>query len=295
VFPPRKPTSPWVFATIGIAVVLATLGIALGVWWSIQTPSPVAQPDADIPVFTTLEDSLAYYEGEKVAARAFVDEHPFGYDFVRVESVITNLDPKVQVEAAKAAPDLAAIAGWGYDIRSLIGGFEDAVHRWETTYTANPDLTINASGTDAEAALDEVSGGVSDIVFDDFCGDPESALACVSGGTLVHVPVQLENLSNAELTAEYGDFWISVMAHEYGHVVQNKYINRLLADPDYQRLFVDIEQPPDADEFDVDLEYSADCMGAALIPDYLLAYLPECSPEQLAFAATIWDGSFYTG
>jgi hypothetical protein len=295
VFPAKKPTSPRVFAAIGIAAVLATLGIALGVWWSIQTPSPVAQPNADIPVFTTLEDSLAYYEGEKTAARAFVEEHPFGYDFERVESVITNLDPKVQAEAEDAAPDLEAIAGWGYDIRTLIGGFEQAVDRWETTYTANPDLTTNASGTEAEAALDEVSGGVSDIVFDDFCGDPESALACVSGGTLVHVPLQLENLSNAELTAEYGDFWMSVMGHEFGHVIQNKYINRLLADPDYQRLFVDIEQPPDADDFDVDLEYSADCMGAALIPDYVLAYLPECTPEQLAFAATIWDGSFYEG
>ncbi len=279
---------------IGIAGVLALLAMGLFVWWATQAAYEEAQPNPEIPVFATLEESLAYYESEKTAALTFVDEHPFGYDFERVESVISSLDPKVSAEAANTTPNLAAIAGWGYDIHSLVGAFEQSVDRWEATYAPQPDLVTNASGTAAEEALDVVSGGVSDIVFDDYCGDADVALACVAGGTLVHVPLELENLSDAELSLEYGDFWMSVMAHEYGHVVQNKYINRLLADPDYQRLFVDIEQPPDADEFDVDIEYSADCMGAVIIPDYVYGYLDECTPEQLAFAATIWDGSFYT-
>ena len=293
VVPAKKPMSQWVFSITALAGALAIILVLVAVWAANQN-RPVALPNPAIPVFTTLDESLAYYENEKSAARTFVDDNPFGYDFERVDALIADLDPKVAAEAADTAPDLAAIAGWGYGIHSLIGVFEQAVDRWQTTYAPHPELQTNASGTAAEEALDAVSGGVSDIVFDDYCGDPDAALACVSGGTLVHVPVELENLSDAELNLEYGDFWMSVMAHEYGHVVQNKYINRLLADPDYQRLFVDIEQPPDADEFDVDIEYSADCMGAAIVPDYVLAYLEECTPEQLAFAATIWDGSFYT-
>ena len=258
--------------------------------WVTRSPV-VTQPDVDIPVFTTLEDSLAYYEGEKTAARTFVDEHPFGYDFERVDALIADLDPKVAAEAADATPDLAAIAGWGYGINGLIEVFAQSVDRWEAEFAPKPELLTNASGTEAEAALDTVSGGVADILFDDSCGSADEALACVWNGTVVHVPTELRDLSDAELTAGYGDFWMSVMAHEYGHVVQNKYIYRLIADADYQRLFVDIEQPADADEFDVPIEYSADCMGEVLIPDYIPGYLETCTPEQLAFAATIWETS----
>jgi len=294
VVPPKKPTSPWMFWVPAVAGALAIVLVGVFVWSANQN-RPVARPNPDIPVFSTLEESLAYYEGEKAAALTFVDEYPFGYDFERVESLIADLDPKVAAEAADTAPDLAAIAGWGYGIHGLIEVFAQSVDRWETDFSPKPELLTNASGTEAEAALDTVSGGVADILFDDSCGSADEALACVWGGTVVHVPLELRNLSDAELTANYGDFWVSVMVHEYGHVVQNKYIYRLIADADYQRLFVDIEQPADADEYDVPIEYSADCMGVVLIPDYVPGYLETCTSEQLAFAATIWDGSFYEG
>ena len=292
VVPPKKPIRPWVFNLTALAGVLAIALVLVSVW-AANLNRPVALPDPDIPVFVTLEESLAYYEGEKSAARTFVDEHPFGYDYERVESLIADLDPKVAAEAGEPEPDLAAIAGWGYGIHGLVAVFAQSVDRWETTFAPKPELLTNASGTAAEAALDTVSGGVSDIVFDDSCGPAEEALACVWSGSVVHVPTELRDLSDAELTADYGDFWVSVMIHEYGHVVQNKYINRLLADADFQRLFVDIEQPPDADEFDVPIEYSADCMGVLVVPHYVPGYLETCTTEQLAFAAKIWDGSFY--
>lgn len=292
VVPPPKPTRPWVFWLTAVAGATAIVLVAVFVWTARQPPPFVTVPDADIPVFSTLDESLAYYESEKTTARTFVDEHPFGYDFERVEALIATLDPQVAAEAASGTPDLDAIAGWGYGIETMLDVFAQSVDRWETTYAPRPELLTNASGTAAEEALDAVSGGVSDIVFDDYCGEADVALACVASGTLVHVPSELKNLSDVELSAEYGDFWESVMVHEFSHVVQNKYIYRLLADPDYQRLFVDIEQPPDADEFDVAIEYSADCMGAAIVPDYIMGYLEQCTPEQLAFAGTIWDGSF---
>jgi hypothetical protein len=294
VVPPKKPVSPWIFTVTALSGALAIILVLVLVWVANQD-RPVARPNPDIPVFSTLEESLAYYEGEKTAARTFVDENPFGYDFERVESLIADLDPKVAAEATSSSPDLAAIAGWGYGIHGLIGVFTQSVDRWETTFSPKPELLTNASGTAAEAALDTVSGGVSDIVFDDSCGSADEALACAFGGTVVHVPSELRNLSDAELTAGYGDFWMSVMAHEYAHIVQNKYIYRFLADADYQRLFVDIEQPADADEYDVPIEYSADCMGVVLLPDYVPGYLEQCTPEQLAFATTVWDGSFVEG
>jgi hypothetical protein len=281
---------PVVISAAATAIVLV-IGLAFGFW---VRDTVVTAIGPDVPTFTTLEEALAYYNDEKSDARGFVTGHPFGYDFERLDSLITDLDAKVATETAHPTPDLRAIATWGYDIHSLTEDFSDAVERWESTYSPHPELLTNASGTAAEEALDTVSGGVADIVFDDYCGDPDEVLACVSAGTLVHVPIEHKYLSDAELTAEYSDFWMSVMVHEYGHVVQNKFMNRLLADPEYQRLFVDIEQPPDADEYDVDIEYSADCMGVARLPGFVLAYLPVCSPEQIGFAATIWDGSFYT-
>jgi hypothetical protein len=294
VYPPAKPTR-WllpVAVAAGVTAIVVIVGLVLGFWVRDLVVTAIGP---DVPTFTTVEEAVTYYEDERAAARAFVTDTPFGYDFERVELLITDLDLEVATEAARADPDLRAIAGWGYDIHSLIADFTEDVAQWELTYAPRPELLTNASGTVAEGALDTISGGVADVVFDDYCGDPEEALACVAGGTLVHVPTEHEHLTDAELTAQYGDFWMSVMAHEYGHVVQNKYENRLLADPDYQRLFIDIEQPPDADEFNVDIEYSADCMGAVLLPEYVLAYIDQCSPEQLAFAATIWDGSFYQG
>lgn len=248
--------------------------------------------DAPVPVFATIDEARAYYDDEKQFIRDFVDENLFGYDYTFVEDYIADLDVIVADEAGDLFPDPVVIARAGYELASTRDGFVGLVEHWEEEYAVKPELLVNASGTVAEAALDAASAGVADIAFDDFCGTTDEALACVSTGTIVHVPAELESYDDERMRAEFGDHWTSIMWHEFAHVIQNKFWFRLNEDADYQRLFVDPIAPPDTDDVDYPVEHSADCMAAAVLDDYIMGYPGTCTDEKLEFARSIWDGSF---
>lgn len=250
---------------------------------------------APVPTFATIGEASAYYEQQKVELRAFVDENPFGYDYTFVEGYIGDYDGKVADERGDLSPDPAVIAAAGYQLVTIREGFEDLVDTWEVEFAPKPALLDNVTGTVAEAALDAVSLGVSDISFDDFCGTTDEALACVASGTTVHVPSELQTYDDEQMRVEFGDHWTSVMGHEFGHVIQNKYFLRLVDDAEFIRLFENDEAPPDAADYDYPIEHLADCMAASVLDDYIMGYPGECTTEKLDFARTVWDGSFYTG
>lgn len=277
------------------ALILVTVIAVVAVRGSTSDRGITAPEDAPVPVFATITEATAYYDEQKASLRDFVDENPFGYDFTFVEDLLTDLDRSVRAESTDLFPDPAVIARAGYQVLTTEERFARHVERWTEEYAPKPALLANATGSVAEAALDAVSSGVSDISFDDYCGTTDEALACVSTGTLVHVPAELLDYDDERMRVEFGDHWTSVMWHEFAHVIQNKYWFRLSEDADFARLFLDPPAPPGNADIDYPVEHSADCMAAAVLDDYIMGYDGECSPEKLDFARTIWDGSFYRG
>jgi hypothetical protein len=163
--------------------------------------------------------------------------------------------------------------------------------------TANAPLgadVVNTTGTDAEAALDFVSGGRIDLVVhaDDQSPCPD-ALACVYGSSEVHISHTMSRFSDDQLRRTFGTDWHDVMLHEYAHTVQFHWWYDLSRDADYLRLFVAAVAPEGLEpQTDYPLEHAADCMAAAVDGQYRNTYPGECTGEQLVFARTIWDGSF---
>lgn len=296
---PRPPSKAarWAFTILGAASALALVAVValVAVRGATSDRGITVPPDAPVPVFATVAEATVYYEERKADLLDFVEEHPFGYDYTFVEGFLADYDTRVAAERTDLFPDPVIIARAGYQVLTTQERFARLVDDWEREFAPKPELLVNVTGTVAEAALDAASAGVSDIAFDDFCGSTDEALACVAGGTTVHVPAELADYDDERMRVEFGDHWTSVMWHEFAHVIQNKYSIRLREHPDYRRLFADPAAPPGHDDVDYPLEHSADCMAAAVLEDYIMGYDGECTPEKLAFARTVWDGSFYTG
>ena len=293
---PRPPSKAFrrTMAAVGIlsAVTLVVVAGVVVVRGSTSDRGVTVPEGAPVPEFATIAEATAYYDDEKSQILAFVDEHPFGYDYTFVDVYVTDLDAIVRDEAGDLFPDPAVIARAGYQLASTRDGFVDLVAAWEVEYAPKPELLANASGTVAEAALDAVSAGVSDISFDDFCGTTDEALACVSSGTVVHIPLELQFYDDERMMAEFDDHWTSIMWHEFAHVIQNKYWFQLSENAEFQRLFVEPAAPRGTDDVDYPVEHSADCMAAAVLDDYIMGYPGTCTAEKLEFARGIWDASF---
>ncbi len=292
--PPSKAARRAVAILGGVsALALLATGAVVVVRGSTSDRGIAVADEESVPRFATIAEATDYYEQQKTDLRGFIDENPFGYDYTFVEELLVDLDDSVRDESTDLFPDPHVIARAGIQVLETQGRFARLVEKWETDFAPKPDLLANTTGSVAEAALDAVSAGVSDIRFDDFCGTTDEALACVATGTLVHVPSELLDYDDERMRAEFGDHWSSVMWHEFAHVIQNKYLFRLWDDPDFQRLFVDPPAPPGNGDIDYPAEHSADCMAAAVLSDYIMGYDGECTPEKLDFARTVWDGSFY--
>ncbi|RQP09615.1 MAG: hypothetical protein EAS51_11195 [Microbacteriaceae bacterium] len=144
----------------------------------------------------------------------------------------------------------------------------------------------NSSGTDVEAAVDAITGGISALVVsDDVCGD--DVIACVyEGRSTIYVPPRYARMSDAELRREVGTSWDDVIRHEFMHVLQGKLGRAHSSSEQLRALFG--EPPAGAErypgEVDWPVEREADCMAEARYPGYVHQYPGRCSEAQLAFA-----------
>jgi hypothetical protein len=163
------------------------------------------------------------------------------------------------------------------------------------TGTAPLDQPLtNSTGTAAEAALDRISGGAIELVVHAVERSPcPEAIACVSGTSQVHISAPVSVLTDIQLRRTYGLSWDDVMLHEYAHVVQFEWRPELEQHEDYLRLFGGLDPGVELDEqLDYPIEHLADCMALSVDSGFTNAYPGVCTPEQLAFALSVWDGSF---
>lgn len=145
----------------------------------------------------------------------------------------------------------------------------------------------NSSGTEVEAAVDAITGGISALaISDDVCGD-DDVIACVyEGRSTIYVPPRYARMSDAELRREVGTSWDDVIRHEFMHVLQGKLGRAHSSSEELRALFG--EPPAGAErypgEVDWPVEREADCMAEARYPGYVHQYPGRCSEAQLAFA-----------
>jgi hypothetical protein len=154
---------------------------------------------------------------------------------------------------------------------------------------------INSTGTVAEAALDSISGGAIELVIYPAEQSPcPDAIACVSGTSQVHMSAPVSVLTDRQLRRTYGLTWDDVMLHEYAHIVQFEWRPVLDQHEDYLRLFGGLDPGVEFDDEQVDypIEHLADCMAESVDSGFSNAYPGDCTSDQLAFALTVWDGSF---
>lgn len=210
-----------------------------------------------------------------------------------LEDVVTTPAPR-RWTIAVGLVGVALIVGVIVAVGARVAEADRAMAERELGFAATPERLLNASGTDAEAALDSISGGRADLIVDPWDAPlcPE-AIACVSDDTDVHIRARDSILTDQLLVSAYGVDWQWVMRHEYAHVVQRRWYVELYDSAEFRQLFVDAVVPDGFDPtLDYPIEHSADCMAVALDPGYLAGYPGECTPAQVDFARTIWDGSF---
>lgn len=294
--PRRRRSLPLVLGLVGggLVLILVVAGAFFGVS-ALLRPPPATGIYAGTDDITTVEQAVAYYDEQKALVEEFMRDEPFGYSTAGLAEEFADLDAELADElAGDASVSMIIVLAGTYTAQLQV--MQDDLADWRTEFAAKPENEGNATGTEAEAVLDRVSGGVSAISTteaDPCDADGEDVLACVKGGSVVYVPSALAGLSDAELVARTGVTWELVMTHEFAHVIQNRFEDRLLEDPTFVALFPPVH--PDLAILTYNLEHSADCMAALHLEGYVNVYPGECTPEQTAFAATMWDGSFYTG
>lgn len=267
-----------------IAAVLSVAAVASGTRWVGEPPTRARQAAPRVS-FAGYDAAHRALEGELAANR-------FGYDREYVLAEVAKLDAAADRERARATPDARMTADLTGGLRSGLDLLRSQVSQWRRTYGATDENRVNASGTDAEAALIAVSGGAAQFSIDDACaasGSERGAIACVTVGATVHVPAAEAGRSNADLLRAQHQTWTMVMTHEYAHVVQNRYRDALQRSPDFDRLFGHL-QPPSWYAGPYELEASAECMATTRMPGYVRSYPVVCTPEQLAMAQRIWNG-----
>lgn len=251
-------------------------------------------PDAAVPVFSSMDDAVAYYEEERAALLVFATGAFGPGPGNPATAMIVRLDEAVADERRDLFPDPTLISRAAFLLEAMRIDGQRELSQPELHYAATPERMVNLSGTDAEAALDRVSGGSADLVIDPW-DDPvcPEALACVAGDSAVHITESQSLLSDAQFERIQATTWESVMLHEFAHIVQRRWWAELAGSPDFRRLFVDIHVPTEFDAtLDYPIEHSADCMALAVDTDYSLSYPGECTAAQIAFARSVWDGSF---
>lgn len=243
-------------------------------YWPTSPYGPWAAPD-------TARYELAKADAHRVLA------HLYGYE-PDMRDWTLNIIENVDEALAHGQPRQEDIDDATEKIIAGTDYVERARAEWQLEYGAKLVNLVNDSGTDAEAALDQVSGGAASFRIGD-CGD--EALACVYKDATVVVTADFAFLTDDELLDEgLTARWIDVMRHEYMHVLQNKLGERLARDPEYLRLFdvvpVGGEEYPDADWA---YESSADCMAETMDIVYVPLYPGVCVGERGEFARWMLD------
>jgi hypothetical protein len=157
----------------------------------------------------------------------------------------------------------------------------DAKNAAETERIAK--LKLNETGTLAEQALDEVSGGAAAILIaDDACPSNttagEEVTACVSSDDPLTVRTMARYANDTSYTYES---WRMVMTHEYGHVIQFSNYEKFVNSQGY------------INAFNKDIEWYADCMAKSAIGDsYTSGYAYSCNAEQLNIGAEAFKKNF---
>lgn len=144
--------------------------------------------------------------------------------------------------------------------------------------TASSDGAGSSSGdailANVRAALNEVGGGAVRLEHADIVCDMATAIACAHSDG--HISVANRVVRNSK------NYWMGPMAHEYAHQIQFSIYGALMASSTQASLF---------GTGDPGLENLADCMAKVRVPSWRGPYLPDCSGDQLAFAARVWNGS----
>ena len=238
--------------------------------------------------------NLAGYDTVRAQYARVLATQPHGYDRTQAQTRLAAMDAVVEQERRSLGFN-GRTAALTESITSDLASVQRSIRDWTARYSVQQGNLTNRTGTDAEAALIRVSGGIASFAIDQVCpasGAGGGAVACVWEGPTVHVPPELARLSNAQLLRAQGQDWRMVMTHEFAHVIQQKYRPALESNADFVRLFGAITPPPWYTGTEYGFEASADCMAQLRVPGYVAAYPVDCTPERRAFAQRIWEGAF---
>lgn len=275
---PQPPTRTWRTPAYIAGFVALTVAVVVGSWLA-GSNSP----------FAAAADS-SHFEERKARVEELLAAHRYGYERAWAEEGLASMVEQVDANLAGDHPDPRILELAARDLEVVIAHIEEARAAWLVEFSVKDENLVNASGTDAEAALDLTTGGVSGFEVGE-C--PDGARACVLRGTsTVVVPSRLAALTEAQLLEEESITWFDLMAHEYMHVLQGKLGSSLYDDQTYLSLF---DLPPDGavgyeDEVDWAAESSAECMAEAMYEEYYVRTYPGfCTDEQYEFARWILD------
>lgn len=154
----------------------------------------------------------------------------------------------------------------------------DAIAEAERIAAEQAKLKANTTGTTAEQALDDITGGRVNVVVGAGICSSAQAVACVSSADPNTVRVEERFTTDRRYTYTV---WYNIMMHEYAHVIQFNNFETLKNSNAFRQ------------SFDEDFEWHADCMAKSIIGDtYLSGYNYSCSSEQLEVARAAWNGEF---
>lgn len=228
------------------------------------------------------------YEERKAQVEELLAAHRYGYERVWAEEGLASMVEQVEANQAGDHPDSRVFQLATRDLDYIISEIESARAEWLVEFAVKEENLVNSSGTDAEAALDGITGGISAFEVGE-C--PEHSRACMLRGTsTVVVPPRFAALTDEQLLKQESITWSDVMGHEYMHVLQGKLGSHLYDDETYLRLFDFV--PEGGEEYDVDwaAESSAECMAETMYEEYFARSYPGfCTAEQYEFAEWILD------
>jgi len=274
--PPTPPAQPAVTKKkskagpiIAIVAGVAVLGLVIagGVYvWNFLGTTPEGLPEEGFESASSVEEAHATLQQEHDEMIEFMESFDHGIDFTAYrDSIDQVLDDGLAANTISDVEVQTATYEW------MREPMEEEYASWEAKWAVDDSNLTNTTGTIQEEILDRISGGLATVSVDSHC----DSTACVDGEDPTVVHVIEKNMNSKTL------IWEDVMRHEYAHVIQFKYIDRLEYGTEYEDLFGSNE------------ELHADCMSQALKPDFKTAYGSKCSTEMLESAGNVWDGIIF--
>jgi len=212
---------------------------------------------------STVEEAKVILQNEYDKVSAYIDNAPGGiyYDILHdsIDDTLASGLAETTISGVEMYTDTL-----GYTVESI----DEDVANWEAVWVDKELNPENETGSIQEEILDRISGGFVDVSIDSHC----EATACVDRDDPTRVHVITDALDSPTL------IWEDVMRHEYAHVIQFKYLDKLEYGSDYETLFGS------------DPELHADCMSIAVKPDFITPYGSVCTPEMVESAGNVWEG-----